>query len=144
MRLYLLRLCSFSSINPLPRRISEDFVFRDSLYFSGHEYRVTVTEETLRTSPAWKDTADDPPLSARKAMKLANEKKLTFVKDFKDWKWDLSAARLKRSPDGKWFWVVEYESHPADPDVAFSGMPPDLSIVVLMDGTVIVPKLVKD
>src|SRR5215472_892424 len=60
-------------------------------------------------SPAWRDDAETPPLSASKAIKLANEMKDRLVKDSDDHKWIFQDASLHPESDGRWYWLVYYE-----------------------------------
>jgi hypothetical protein len=106
-------------------------------------YVVTVTRGALKKSPTWTPDAENSPLSAGRAIKLANEMKDSLVKDSNGYKWKLRDVSL--SPDdyegGKWFWVISYEAsfHKEGFIVYSSGTQPFLRLVVLMDGTVIKP-----
>jgi hypothetical protein len=106
-------------------------------YAFGKQYAVTISREALENSPAWKDDVDNPPLSARKAIKLAEELKNALVKDSKEYKWKLVSAELH--PGDKWFWLINYEAKFQLGDS--SGIPNNLRLVVLMDGTVIKPEV---
>jgi hypothetical protein len=105
-------------------------------YTSGKQYVVEVSREALEKSPAWKDDDENPPLSARRAIRLANAMKGSLVKDSDDYKWQFETAALT-SDSGKWYWVIRYEAH-FQRGVS-SGPRAFLRIVVLMDGTVIKP-----
>jgi hypothetical protein len=103
--------------------------------------RVTLTTEDLERSPSWKTSADNPPLSAKKALQLATAKRLQIAKDRPDWKWELESLALKQADDttDKWFWLVHFECFPTKGGIG--GGLPDLRLVVLMDGRVIEPKV---
>jgi hypothetical protein len=107
------------------------------------QYVVTISVAALEKSPAWRDDAENPPLSARKAIKLANEMKDRVVKDSDDHKWTFKDAALHPAVDGKWYWLVYYEFEQQQPSngviIGSSGHPAFLRLVVLMDGTVIKP-----
>jgi len=107
-------------------------------YGIGKRYIVTISEEALRKSPAWDADAENPPLSARKALKLADEKKAKLVQDSKSRKWELQAIALMPGGDDKWYWLVHYEARPR---VGGTGINPFLRLAVLMNGTVIDPKV---
>jgi hypothetical protein len=111
-------------------------------YGLGKRYAVVVTQAALDKAPAWKAEADDPPLPARKAMKLAGATKDRLVQDTKDWVWRQASAALEESTDGRWYWLVSYEARPRDG--LLSGVAPYLRLVVLMDGTVVKPKVSDD
>ncbi|WP_254507973.1 hypothetical protein [Anatilimnocola floriformis] len=105
-------------------------------------YLVTISAEDVERSPAWSDDAENPPISARKALQLALAMKNSLVKDQDNFKWQLKSAELTPTFDrpGKWYWLVTYE---AIFQGGSTGMPPHLRLVVLMDGTVIKP-VIKD
>jgi hypothetical protein len=111
-----------------------------SSYAFSKQYIVSISRAALEKAPSWKDDADNPPLSAKKAIKLANEMKDSLVKDTEDFKWKLESAALKPAGDGKWYWLVHYD---AVFQSAPTGQPNHLRLVVLMDGTVIKP-VIKD
>ena len=108
-------------------------------YSFSNQYVVRVSGEDLEKSPSWKDDAENPPLSAKKAIKLATEMKDSLVKDSKNYKWTLTSARLEPAGGGKWYWLIYYEAQfPIG-----TGIPDHLRLVVLMDGKVIKPEVRK-
>jgi hypothetical protein len=111
-------------------------------YTTSKNYTITISREALANSPAWKDDQENPPLSARKAIKLANETKDSLVKDSKDYKWKLRDAALTPAGDEKWYWVIYYEAEFRGG--ASTGTPHFLRLVVLMDGKVVKPEVRKD
>jgi len=111
-------------------------------YVFGKVYTVTITEEALKKSPAWKSD-ENPPLSAKKAINLAAAMKDTLVKDSDDHAWGLESASLKPFLD-KWYWQISYETRVMARGIGGSGSsgPPTLlHLVVLMDGTVVKPEV---
>jgi hypothetical protein len=102
-------------------------------------YYVIITDEDFQKSPAWSAEAVNPPLSAQKAIRLANERKAKLVRDTKDWKWRLWSIELRPHRDEKWYWVVEYEKWPRTGGL--EGVPAYLKLAILMDGTVIEPTI---
>jgi hypothetical protein len=115
-----------------------EFIFWS--YAFAKQYKVTISEEALKKSPAWQSDAENPPLSARKAIKLANEMKDSLVQDSKGYKWELQSASLEPADDDKWYWLINYEAH--KPGLS-NRRPDNLRVAVLMDGTVVKPE-VKD
>jgi hypothetical protein len=104
-------------------------------------YSVTITNESLANSPTWDTSAQHPPLSARTAIELATARKDALVKDSETYKWALQfAALMPGNPlmpgnDGKWYWRVDYR--PVFQGGFACGHHGNLTVVVLMDGTVI-------
>jgi hypothetical protein len=106
--------------------------------FDGGVQYITITDAALSRCPAWKAEAANPPVSARQAIRLADGKKVRILRDTKDWNWQLESVMLLTAGDDKWYWVVEYQEHPR-PGLMLDGAPGICRLVVLMDGTVIVP-----
>ena len=109
-------------------------------YAFSKQYVVRVSNEALKESPSWKDDAENPPLSAKKAIKLANDMKDSLVKDGKSFKWILESASLKPARGDRWYWLLNYE---VEFEGAHVGPPQNLRLIVLMDGTVIKPEVRK-
>jgi hypothetical protein len=120
---------------PLAAQVSfPGFCLSDDKY-----YYVTITDQALQKSPAWSAEAENPPLSAQNALRLANESKAKLVRDTKDWKWKLESILLRPHHDDRWYWVMEYEQRPRTGGI--QGVPRFLKLAVLMDGTVVEPKV---
>jgi len=104
-------------------------------------FTIAVTDADLRTTPSWTGTGD-PPLSARKAIRLLTPVKESLVHNEKDFKtWRLSSLSLKQAdqvPD-EWYWVATYEAWYDLKSGFATGGPYTLYLVVLMDGRVIKP-----
>jgi hypothetical protein len=105
-----------------------------SSYAEGKRFDFEVTREQLLKTTAWKAEDDFPPLSPRKAEKLATIKFGKLIKNTKGW--ERERISLQTIGDNeRWFYVVEFSHHGSD------GPPPYFKIIVLMDGTVIEPKV---
>jgi hypothetical protein len=100
---------------------------------------VPIPAALIAKTPEWKEDAENPPISVREAMKLADALKDRLVKDGEHYQWKRESTSLVQW-DGRWCWVVEYFQHY---DVSLAGCPGNLRLVVLMDGTVIWPKITK-
>ncbi len=110
-------------------------------FTSSKRYTVTIRKTALENSPVWQEDADNPPLSARKAMQLADKtmEPLVGADNF-----TLQSAQLVRADrfnsdhKGKWYWLLHYGPATSDP----TGSRLDhLRLVVLMDGTVVAPSV---
>ncbi len=116
-------------------------------YAFGKCYIFEITPEMLDKSPSWDEQADNPPLSAGKAIRLATSLKNRLVKDSKDFKWRLISATLDHTWGSgsdaakKWWWSVRFEARFRGDE---TGRPNHLEVLVLMDGTVIEPKIEDD
>lgn len=104
-------------------------------YAEGKKFDFEVTREQLMKAPVWKLQDDSPPLSPRKAEKAATTKFRKLLKDSKGWERD--RISLEDMGDGvHWIYVIEFSHHGN-----YDGLPPSLKIIVLMDGTIIEPKI---
>jgi hypothetical protein len=105
-------------------------------------YITTLSDEVLERTPKWNETDENPPVSARKAISLANglADKLEPDNDA-NWKRRLEGIQLCQKGQN-WFWQAEYEWRPRIGGLG--GLPPFLTIIVLMDGTVVQPKVTAD
>lgn len=125
----------FASACPCESR--EKFI----LFFEAFEkkYELKVSEQAIAKSK-WDDDAENPPISAKKALQLAEKTKNLLAEDRAGFKWKLGGLTLSPSDD-TWYWTVVYRARRDDDE--FSGFH-SIMVVVLMDGTVIAPTEVKD
>ncbi len=111
-------------------------------YAFGKKYKVEISDEALRRTPIWRDDSDNPPVSARKAIKAADEMRLKLVNDTEDFKWRReSAAIIFLGNSGRCVWEVNYEARFQGNS---SGVPNRLRLFVLMDGTIVQPEVSDD
>lgn len=107
-------------------------------------FGITITQSAIDKTPKWEPADEHPPLSARRAIQLADRLRSQLVKDDKGWRWCLKSATLTpwtpESPSGHWFWEIAYH---ACPPGGYAGPSNDLHLAVLMDGTVVRPKTSK-
>jgi hypothetical protein len=107
----------------------------------GKRYTVIVTDDRLKKTASWDTKESNPPLSARDAMKHAVALEKTLLKESGNKTWELESLALTPNEQGsgveKWYWVAHFSVRKEL--TASSGPPPDIYIVVLMDGTVIKP-----
>lgn len=113
-------------------------------YDSETWYAAQCTEQTISHTPRWDEKAESPPISPRKAIRLATKMKDSFFKDGHSFKF----MSLTLRPVGeRWVWVVEFMGRPQKPkepkelkknaDGFYVAEPiPSASLLVLMDGTV--------
>jgi hypothetical protein len=138
----MLRAIAFAAMLLVSGRL---FAQEEKTVFVGREigrtYTVSVTPRDLDKTPSWDRGKPDPPLSARQALKTATECRNRLVKDDLEWTWKLTSIglrhRLSRESGQKWFWVAYFQAWPVR--CCLEGSPPDLYVVVLMDGSVVTP-----
>ena len=107
----------------------------------GKKYEITVSDDVWAKSK-WDGDTENPPISAKKAMSLAEKPRKLLAKERKGFKWSLSNLTLSPLEDS-WYWVVSYRALPDNPDGDFTALH-SIMVVVLMDGTVLAPTEVKD
>ena len=102
----------------------------------GWQYAHRITEDAIAKSPRWCKSADNPPLSARKALQLADAHTDKTIKPNDKLRRELQSLSL--IPVGeRWAWRATYNWFPKVG--GFGGEPHNFIVVVLMDGSVIVP-----
>lgn len=106
------------------------------------QYASEITRELRDSSPDWMEAEPNPPLSARKAMSLAEATLRATLKDKTDPLYEryFSGARLVPLGGRKWCWEVCYEWHARVGGE--TGTPYDFRVFVLMNGTVVQPRKV--
>jgi hypothetical protein len=94
---------------------------------------------SLRAGPPvskWVEPEENPPLSAKKVLKLANKTKDSFSKGVEKDNWNLESCDLIPCSDDNWCWTVNYSDQ-----TAYRGWPRHhrtaMRFGVLMDGKVI-------
>ena len=101
-------------------------------------YVTLITEEMVKKTPVWKADAENPPVSARKAIALADkyvaQKFKPDPKVAPKWEQDFESISLVAHGD-HWFWHVHYEWYPTQGEPGENV--PHAYVVVLMDGTVV-------
>ncbi len=98
-----------------------------------------VTREQLLKAPSWGVDQETPPLSPRRAERLAMTKFHQLVSDTKGWV--LKQIGIEDMGDGlHWIYIVDYKAPIQDLAGSLIGGG-EFRVVVLMDGTVIEPKV---
>lgn len=108
----------------------------------GKSLVTTVGPQVVSETPRWRTDSENPPLSARKALLIAD--KAVADAERRHPKWlngqtrELDQVMLVPCDD-YWYWSIEYVWYEKD-NVMLGGRRPNLFVVVLMDGTVVQPK----
>ncbi len=107
-------------------------------YAFGRVYWSTIADDALAKTPRWKSSEENPPVSARKAIQLADARREQLVKDTKDFKWSRVSVAIEftERPE-ECYWKISYEAHIRVGGE--SGVPHHLDLYVLMDGKLIEP-----
>ncbi|HEV3344171.1 MAG TPA: hypothetical protein VG125_27595 [Pirellulales bacterium] len=109
----------------------------------GKTYKSYMAHDAIRISPAWDEEAESPPVSPRKAIKLAEKMRKSVVKAPDGWKWEVMNLHLlfeedQLSGEVHCAWHVMFQAIPIKQK---SGPIPfhEVTLIVLMDGTVLEP-----
>ncbi|HVX10207.1 MAG TPA: hypothetical protein VHC22_03295 [Pirellulales bacterium] len=98
-----------------------------------------VTRDAIRKTPAWdRDKSDSPPVSPRKAVRLAEKMRKSVVKDDTR-EWEIPNMHLIFEGD-HCVWCVTFRTEPHLPEAGLVSFD-EVTVFVLMDGTVVKPKL---
>jgi hypothetical protein len=104
----------------------------------GKTFVSKVTAESIRATPAWNDDQENPPVSARTALRLAKELRDTVVDTPINAGWDAGSFGLLH--DGRHcVWLVYFKAA----RVGDKGKH-RFTAIVLMDGTVVKPTVTTD
>jgi hypothetical protein len=106
--------------------------------YGNNHYEFKVTHEMLDRSPAWADGEEYPPLSPGRAYQIALASFSKLIPNGEK----PSKGKISLYPiEGKWVYTVEFmEPQPAG---IYDGPMKSLSIVVLMSGEAVEPKVTK-
>lgn len=102
--------------------------------------RTKFDETAVRESPAWDPADANPPLSAARALAIADRFRRQRFRETGSRKWGLDNLALcpldgKRN---KWCWQVSFTAPPRRGD--FGGQPPLFAVYVLMNGETLIPE----
>jgi hypothetical protein len=121
-------------------------VERDSGEFRGKAFISEASAAQILKTPTWPAKKQSPPLSPRKAEKLATKRLHSLLHELKDpAEWDRGNICLEDVgvPDAKprgdhyWIYIISFRCCSGNSAPSEFGL---LNIVVLMDGTAIQPK----
>lgn len=103
---------------------------------------IQILESMTVKQPEWTQQYENPPLSARRALAIADDFRIKRIRDWEQFDWSLTGLRLTPLDlkKNKWCWVVQFELA-VKPDVNLTASHlPELEVWVMMDGTIIEPR----
>src|SRR5262249_28550644 len=103
----------------------------------GHTGGVTITPEIVANSPEWLPSEPDPPISAKRALAIADRYRQAHLRDKHNWAWNLEQIALVPldGQNNKWCWTVHFNAMPVSGGL--NGGVPTCEIFVLMNGDVV-------
>lgn len=87
----------------------------------GKMYRSDVDKQLAAKMPRWSDKDEDPPVSPRQALKLADKMLRSIAEAPDGWKWQSVHLRMLLG-ENPCLWYVTYQGVPVDPE-GFSSIP---------------------
>jgi hypothetical protein len=109
-------------------------------YVGTNHYSFQVGWTAIDKTPIWREGDDQPPLAARKALRLARAELSKLLKNGERWRLDTVGLSPMIGHDGHWVYLVCFYP-PAPPGGLEEGIIEYLTIPVLMDGIVLEPKI---
>jgi hypothetical protein len=106
-----------------------------SSHTRGVRWDFNLTHAMLDQSPAWPEADPYPPLSPKRAIELAWQQLGTLVHDPERWRFN-SISLQPVGPKRTWIYIVDISEPPPRAD---GGIHSSIRLVVLMDGTTVVP-----
>ncbi len=110
---------------------------RFTVEYGGKRYVSLVTGQDLQSTPVWPPGQENPPLPPRRAIEAASRYLVMLLPDGRDWR--LYQVTLKPIGD-RWIYLVEF-LEPIAPDAAGRQASSGFSVVVLMNGRTVAPKI---
>ena len=100
------------------------------------------TELSGSENSPWLQSSANPPISAARAIRTAIVEREKLVQDSKNLEWHFESASLVpyNGKSGDWYWLVTFNSRSVGATLS-SGHNFELRVVILMDGTVVQPKI---
>lgn len=126
---------------------SDDIVFSFESALGGDAFVYEIRESRLKSVPKWEPNASSPPLSPGDAIKIGNnglkmlEKRGFFERKPESNEWELIEASLVPIGGQEWLWKLRFEEIPGK-GKGLSGITGEATVVVLMDGKILVPSRV--
>jgi hypothetical protein len=112
-------------------------------YAYGKRFAFTIKEPDIAMAPAWKADSENPPLSPRKALRVASDKLKELVPNTTNWTLKSLNLRPWQEDGSRWYCGAVFEANPRrekSSDLFTSdGNPRSIRIPVLMNGASAVP-----
>jgi len=110
------------------------------------DFCYTITDEMWERTPDWTENNESPPMSIRSAVKKANDGlkllqahgMVEKISPEDGAIWEIEHIGLKKLEGDRWFWRIEFEYKRLSGGA--SGVTKPAIVIVLMDGTILLPK----
>jgi hypothetical protein len=108
-------------------------------YAFEESYETEISDDAIANAPSWPSSEANPPVSARRALAIADNYRRKRLVNRNNWKWGLDSISLLPIDGGnnKWCWQILFLAYPEKGGLG--GVPPEFSVYVLMNGDIIEP-----
>jgi hypothetical protein len=123
-------------------QITENDKFCVTSLAFGKTFKSNIDRDAFVNSPGWdQEKTDSPPVSPRKAIRLAEKIRKSVVKAPDDWKWHATTLQLflTGGHGNHCAWHVTFQAMPVEPEAGLLPHYQEITLIVLMDGTVVKP-----
>jgi hypothetical protein len=132
--IFFVVLVIFSS---MPMWADEKDAIHISFPYEAHNYEYVVSSTDLLKSPLWNPDMRNPPLPVQDAVRLAKKQLSKLIGKSKEF--ELESVTLKSAGEQRWFYAVKF--NPPLPPHGLDGFQLPFTILVLMNGTAVEPKV---
>jgi len=133
MRCYLSFLFALAAVNSSLAATGSCY----QSYYKGTYYYFEFNHTILKSEPFWAEDKSFPPMSPRKAEKLARAYLTKLIPDKLDW--ETKSISLDFKQKGKWVYLVRFKAKKEN-KITYHLM----RIPVLMSGKIVDPRIVKE
>lgn len=137
MRIIVLIVAIFGGVQIL---LADDIGYEWDSYNATNQYKFQVSSASINKTPIWRESDDQPPLPARKALRAARNSLVKLVADGAQWRLEEVSLSPLSENEGHWIYLVKFYP-PLPPSGVFEGHIEPMIIPVLMSGIAIEPKI---
>ena len=116
------------------------FAMSQDFQFEGRKYSYELATSDVKATPSWNPSREDPPLSLRSALGVAEATLRRYVKDADDW--EAENITLKQVDVEKWIYEIAFSCNKRG--CFEKGYLASFPILIKMDGSAVEPKIEAD
>jgi hypothetical protein len=109
-------------------------------YIGTNHYSFWIGSEVIDKTLVWQARDEQPPLAARKALRVARAELAKLFTDAAHWRLDVVSLSPLSESDGRWIYLVRFYP-PLPPGGILEGHVEPMTIPVLMSGVAVEPEI---